>query len=200
LMHREEETQPAEFLRTDQGRPPAAPAQTVGGSIPPNRTRRGPRAAHCAQSSANIVVSEVLPAWGPWRRFEFGMQHATFNHSVDCAKWTIAHLKAHSGGCVVSSPPRRTEKIRGVFSNRLLQFENVRTAALADDFYPGSGRVTSGAVGWPLFLPPFSRAGFQRTRKYTNAAGSVGSMNYFRYCGSKHKLEPTEVQTASNHA
>ncbi len=38
LLRREEETKPAEFLRTDQGRPPAAPAQTVGGSMPPNRT------------------------------------------------------------------------------------------------------------------------------------------------------------------
>ncbi len=95
MLRREEETQPAEFLRTDQGRPPAAPAQTVGGSIPPNRTHRGPRAAH---SSANIVVSEVLPAWGPLKRFEFGMERATYNHSVDCARWTFAHLKAHSGG------------------------------------------------------------------------------------------------------
>jgi hypothetical protein len=96
LLRREEQTQPAEFQRTDQGRPPAAPAQTVGGSMPPNR--RSPRAA---QSSASIVVSEVLPAWGPLKRFEFGcfgMDRATYDHSVDCARWTFDHMKANSGG------------------------------------------------------------------------------------------------------
>jgi hypothetical protein len=60
--------------------------------------------------------------------------------------------------------------------------------------------VTSGAVGWRLFLPPFSRAGFPRTRKYTHAAASGGSMNLFCYCGAEHNLEQTGVQTASNHA
>ncbi len=49
----------ANFLRTGQGGPSAAPAETFRGSV---RARRGPRAA---QSSANIVIPEVLPAWGP---------------------------------------------------------------------------------------------------------------------------------------
>ncbi len=89
-----EETQPAEFQRIDQERPPAAPKQTVGGSIPNHRRRRGPRAA---QSDA-IVVSEVLPPWGPLKRYEQGMDHATYEHSVEGANWTYAHMKAHKGG------------------------------------------------------------------------------------------------------
>jgi hypothetical protein len=80
-----EETLPAEFQRTDQ---------TVGGSIPNHHGRRGPRAA---QSTA-IVVSEVLPPWGPLKRFEQGMDHATYEHSVDGAEWTFAHMRAHKGG------------------------------------------------------------------------------------------------------
>ncbi len=54
LLHREERTQQAEFQHTestDQGRPPAAPAQTVGGSMHPKlgpKLPKSPRPAHCS--------------------------------------------------------------------------------------------------------------------------------------------------------
>ncbi len=127
-----EETQPAAFQRTDQGRPPAAQEQTVGGSIPNPQRRRGPRAA---QSDA-VVVSEVLPAWGPLPRFEQGMDRSTYEHSVDCA---FAHMRAHSDGppqcklrCIKDGAVGKN--FHSLFSNRRLQFENVRAAAIANNF------------------------------------------------------------------
>ncbi len=74
LLRRAEETQPAEFQRTDQRRPPAAPEQPVGGSMPQPRKRHSPLAA---QSGANIAVLEVLPSWGQLKRFELGIDRDT---------------------------------------------------------------------------------------------------------------------------
>jgi hypothetical protein len=68
------------------------------------------------------------------------MDRATIEHSVDCAKWTFAHMRAHQGGppqcrllhCVMEDPVGK--KFKSVFGNRYLQFENVRTAAIASNF------------------------------------------------------------------
>jgi hypothetical protein len=72
----------------------------------------------------------------------------------------------------------------------IIQFQHGRFTLQAPN--GRCANVTSGAVGRRRFLPAFSRAGFPRTRKYTNAAASGGSMNSFRYCGAEHNLEPSQ--------
>ncbi len=59
---------------------------------------------------------------------------------------------------------------------------------------------TAVALGC-LRLPPVSRAGTPRTRKYSNAAAvaSLGAMNSSRYFVLEHNLDPTGVHVASNH-
>jgi hypothetical protein len=59
-------------------------------------------------------------------------------------------------------------------------------------------KVTAGALGCFLLLPPTPRAGVPRTRKYTNAASS-GARNSSRYRLSFFSLDPTGVHLASNH-
>jgi hypothetical protein len=106
-----------------------------------SRPRPGPRAA---QSGANIVPSEVLPAWGPLKRFSERMDIGTYSESVLVARWIFHLLLTQIGGprkCRMRSlagampePPVARNRIPGSFSNRYLQFENIRDAALSNDF------------------------------------------------------------------
>jgi hypothetical protein len=101
--------------------------------------RHGPRAA---QSGANIVPSEVLPSWGELKRFAARLDKAT--ESVLLAKWIFQLMLAQAGGpknCRMRSlrfampePTVARGKIASFFSNRYLQFENIRDAALDNNF------------------------------------------------------------------
>ena len=101
-------------------------------SLPPVRLKRGPSAA---QSTPNIFVAEVLPAWGPLKRFENAMDQRKYNACVQCVRIVFDHMKsAHSGG------PRDCKqrcsdlydikidksKVITFFCNRYLQFEMER--------------------------------------------------------------------------
>jgi hypothetical protein len=106
-----------------------------------SRPRPGPRAA---QSRANIVPSEVLPAWGKLKRFSKRLDRGTYFESVLVAKWIFHLMLTQVGGprnCRMRSlqgampePPVARHRIPGFFSNRYLQFENIRDAALNNDF------------------------------------------------------------------
>ncbi len=73
------------------------------------------------------------------------MDIGTYNESVHVAKWIFHLMLTHTGGpskCRMRSlPEAMTEpqvsryRIAGFFSNRYLQFENIRDAALANDFF-----------------------------------------------------------------
>jgi hypothetical protein len=116
---------------------PPAPEQTVGGLILHPLTRRGPRAA---QTDANIEVSEVLPRWGELKRYSARLNRSSYDRVVVAAKWIYAHMQAHSGGpqacrlrCVTQEMPAGA-KYDSLMGNKHLQFENIRTAAMANDF------------------------------------------------------------------
>jgi hypothetical protein len=106
-----------------------------------SRGRHGPRAA---QSGANIVPSEVLPAWGELKRFSQKLDRGTYTESVLLAKWIFQLMLTQVGGpraCRMRSlqqampePPVERSRIAGFFSNRYLQFENIRDAALNNNF------------------------------------------------------------------
>ncbi len=147
----------ADFLRPEReetGR--AAPSDRSSSSTPAHdfhvaavappftlRPRPGPRAA---QSDANIVPSEVLPAWGPLKRFSERMDMGTYNESLLVARWIIHLMLTQIGGpqkCRMRSlqsampePPVARNRIPGFFRNRYLQFENIRDAALSFKTFP----------------------------------------------------------------
>ena len=121
-----------EVLRT--ATPPAV-------SLPRARLKRGPSVA---QSTPDIFVAEVQPAWGPLKRFEAGLDQRRYDACVKCARLVFDHMRsaAHPGG------PRECKqrcsgfsdiliddrKVVTFFTNRYLQFENIRTAAQDDKF------------------------------------------------------------------
>ena len=122
-----------------------APSGRSSSSTPahlPSRGRHGPRAA---QTGANIVPSEVLPSWGELKRFSKRMDKATYSESVRLAKWIFELMLTQVGGpracrmralqeATTPEPPVERDKIAGFFSNRYLQFENIRDAALNNNF------------------------------------------------------------------
>jgi hypothetical protein len=108
-----------------------------------SRPRPGP---HAAGTSASIVPSEVLTAWGPFKRFSDRIDRRTYDEACAVAEWTFAVLQAHDGGpdkCTLRSlpqalpegpaPPVSRAKVAGFFCNRYLQFENIRDAVKAAD-------------------------------------------------------------------
>ena len=65
-------------------------------SLPPARLKRGPCVA---QSTPNIFVAEVQPAWGPLKRYENAMDHRKYSACVDCARLVFDHMRSeHPGG------------------------------------------------------------------------------------------------------
>jgi hypothetical protein len=106
-----------------------------------SRGRHGPRAA---QSGANIVPSEVLPPWGELKRFSEKLDKGIYSQSVLLAKWIFQLMLTQDGGpraCRMRSlqeampePPVERSRIPCFFSNRYLQFENIRDAALKNNF------------------------------------------------------------------
>ena len=120
-----EKTQPDELTSTDLEGPPAAPHQAL-------HKRRGPQRAR----SDGIVVSEALPKWGPSPRFDHAMDRVTYDRSLQCAKITIEHMWTHPHGpnqcrlmCIKTDDALR--ELVSFYSNRYLQFDNVRAAALS---------------------------------------------------------------------
>jgi hypothetical protein len=120
-----EKTQPDELTSTDLEGPPTAPHQAL-------HKRRGPQRAR----SDGIVVSEALPKWGPSPRFDHAMDRDTYDRSLQCAKRTIEHMWTHPHGpdqcrlmCIKSDDALK--ELVSFFSNRYLQFDNVRAAALS---------------------------------------------------------------------
>ena len=131
--------------------PVAAPSDRSSSSTPahdfhvapalPSRGRHGPRAA---QTGADIVPSEVLPSWGELKRFSKRMDKAAYSESVRLAKWIFQLMLTQDGGpraCrmralqeATPEPPVERARIAGFFSNRYLQFENIREAALNNNF------------------------------------------------------------------
>ena len=131
--------------------PVAAPSDRSSSSTPahdfhvapalPSRGRHGPRAA---QTGADIVPSEVLPSWGELKRFSKRMDKAAYSESVRLAKWIFQLMLTQDGGpraCrmralqeATPEPPVERARIAGFFSNRYLQFENIREAELNNNF------------------------------------------------------------------
>ena len=93
--------------------------------------------------SRDIVVPEILPALGPLKRYA-NMEEAHYHESVELARWCFDRMLDQAGGpqqqtmqkiqYADPAPPVERDKIRGFFTNRSLQWENIRSAALAKDF------------------------------------------------------------------
>ena len=133
----------------------AAQADVVGTSSPddaPERSRRrGGRRGGAAGTSAEggpseVLINEVLPSWGPFKRYSDRIDQRTYNEASAVATWAFRAFQAQSGGphkCTLrglpyalldgTPPPVAREKIMGFFCNRYLQFENIREAAMAND-------------------------------------------------------------------
>ena len=142
----------AEPFRLNQGRQAAAPAEIIGGSMAaashsascPRPGRRG------APICATIVPEEVLPPWGPLKRYSDKMERRAYDDSCRVAEWTFRVLLAHAGGpreggpakitvrslptLAAPEPPVQRGSITSFFSNRYLQFDNIRAAAEANKF------------------------------------------------------------------
>jgi len=130
-------------------------ADGVGTSSPddaPERSRRrGGRRGGAAGTSAEggpseVLINEVLPSWGPFKRYSDRIDQRTYNEASAVATWAFGAFQAQSGGphkCTLRglpyallegpAPPVPREKIMGFFCNRYLQFENIREAAKAND-------------------------------------------------------------------
>jgi hypothetical protein len=106
------------------------------------RKRRGPCTA---QATPDLVIPEVLPAWSPLKRYT-DLDPDSYQELVKAARWVFEYMQS-SGAlsctlrrCIDSiktaapEPPVSSERLRSFFGNRFLQFENIRTAALSNDF------------------------------------------------------------------
>ena len=134
----------AEPFRLNQA---AAPAEIIGGSMAAtshsaSRNRPGRRGGGGAPICAKIVPAEVLPPWGPFKRYSDKMDRLTYDESCKVAEWTFRILQAHAGGpreggpakitvrslttLAAPEPPVPTGSIASFFGNRYLQFDNIR--------------------------------------------------------------------------
>ena len=106
--------------------------------VPDNHKRKRAR-----RVPKKIDVPEVLPALGPLKRYA-NVEEEHYRESVKVAQWCYDRMLDQAGGpkCLPMrqvqhldpAPPVERDKIRGFFTNRLLQWENIRSAALAKDF------------------------------------------------------------------
>ncbi len=126
---------------TRQGGPSADPAGTFY-----LLARRGPRAA---QSTPNLVIPEVFPgpARSPLKRYT-DIDNDVYQDLVKAARWVFVYMQSFPGGasrctmrpCIDSAstaspvPPVSKERLQSYFGNRYLPFENIRTAALRNEF------------------------------------------------------------------
>ena len=120
LEHRPREE---ELSHTGQGGPSADPTGTCY-----LRKRRGPRAA---QSTPNLVIPEVLPAWSPLKRYT-DLDTDSYQELVKAARWVFEYMQSSPGGalsctmrrCIDSVstaspvPPVSKDRLLGYFGNR----------------------------------------------------------------------------------
>ena len=141
------------LLRTAEENEQGAPAERSGNSIPArpatfghNRERQSSAPGETFRDSNSVVLPEVLPPWSPFKRFSDKIDRRTYDAACAVATWTFAVLQACDGGpynCSLRKlpnampegpqPPVERGKIEGFFTNRYLQFENIRDAVNAND-------------------------------------------------------------------
>jgi hypothetical protein len=77
-------------MRTGQGGPLADPAETFYFC-----PLLDPRAA---QSNPNIFIPEVLPAWGPLKRYTYTIGITTYKELANAARWVFEYMQSYPGG------------------------------------------------------------------------------------------------------
>jgi hypothetical protein len=89
-----------DFLRTEREKPPAAPAGTAG--ISAALPLPWPSGPHRARPRVSISVpEEILPAWGPLKRFSASVDTKTYNEVVLAATWIYEWMQSYPARCRV---------------------------------------------------------------------------------------------------
>ena len=123
-----------------------SPAQTSGGSSAATTSAAAPRPCPARdghprgrggrrrpEPPPGIVPQEVGPSWGELKRYA-AMDYHTYVDALQTAREIYDGMLASSDGAKNARVKDLSTRAKGQMTNNYLQFENIRSAALAGDF------------------------------------------------------------------